>query len=215
MGSLHFKKQKNAALPVPPNNQKNPRANRNNQNNNQNPKKGWNTPILTKLSKKYEEFSTKPPEEPKAEDTAEAKAEYIKAKNIFNRIRRYFAEIVQMIDNFSRNGCYVLREDIPKVRMNQLCQLVVSGSMNRLKDIEVDLKNNDIKNRLIINEFVPNFNSRLKITLIKSRNYAYFNNLLTYQNTLLSRADNQQISYYPLLGRKELAMEDSKAFMPY
>ena len=29
--------------------------------------------------------------------------------------------------------------------MNQLCQLVTLGSMNRLKDIEIDLKNNDIK----------------------------------------------------------------------
>ena len=77
------------------------------------------------------------------------------------------------------------------------------------------MKNNDVKNRLVVNEFVPNFISRLKISLIKNKDYAYFNNLLTYQNTLLGRVDHQQISYYPLLGRRELVMEDSKSFMPY
>lgn len=66
-------------------------------------------------------------------------------------MRRYFGEIASMIDNFSKSGCYVLREDISKLRMNQLCQLVTLGSMNRLKDIEIDLKNNDIKNRLTVN----------------------------------------------------------------
>ena len=86
--------------------------------------------------------------------------------------------------------------------MNQLCQLVTSGSTNRLKDIEVDLKNNDIKIRLLVNDFVPNFISRLKMTLIKNKDYAYFNNLLTYQSTFLSRVENQQMSVYPLLGRK-------------
>ena len=35
--------------------------------------------------------------------------------------------------------------------MNQLCQLVTLGSTNRLKDIEIDLKNTDIKNRLLVN----------------------------------------------------------------
>ena len=34
--------------------------------------------------------------------------------------------------------------------MNQLCQLVTLGSMKRLKDIEIDVKNNDIKNRLVM-----------------------------------------------------------------
>lgn len=58
---------------------------------------------------------------------------------------------MMMIDNFSRNGCYVLREDVNRNRMNQLCQLVIAGSMNKLKDIPFDLKNSDIKNRLTIN----------------------------------------------------------------
>jgi len=35
--------------------------NQNNQNQN-NQKKNWNTPIFTKLYKKYEEFNSKPPE---------------------------------------------------------------------------------------------------------------------------------------------------------
>ena len=133
---MRLKKAKNAALPIPQNNQKNQRANRNNNQNNQNAgKKGWVTPIFTKLSKKYEEFASKPPEEPKAEDSAEAKAEFVKAKNIFNRIRKYFNEVFNMIDNFTKNGCYVLREDVSRTRMNQLCQLIATGSMNRLKDI--------------------------------------------------------------------------------
>lgn len=120
-----------------------------------------------------------------------------------------------MIDNFSRNGCYVLREDVSQARMNQLCQLITSGSMNRLKDIEIDLKNADLKARLILNDYVPNFMSKLKITLIKNRDYAYFNSLLTYQSFLSGRAENQQNSYYPLLARKEMAFEDAKSFMPY
>jgi hypothetical protein len=107
-----------------------------------------------------------------------------------------------MIDNFSRNGCYVLREDVSRVRMNQLCQLITAGSMNKLKDVPIDLKNNDVKNRLLINEVAPNFSSKLKITIIKNKDYAYFNNLLAYQNNLLSRDQNQSSSYYPLLGRK-------------
>lgn len=37
----------------------------NNQNNQNNTKKVWNTPIFTKLAKKYEEFNSKPIEEPK------------------------------------------------------------------------------------------------------------------------------------------------------
>lgn len=37
--------------------------NQNNQNQNQNnQRKNWNTPIFTKLYKKYEEFNSKPPE---------------------------------------------------------------------------------------------------------------------------------------------------------
>ena len=70
VGSLSLKKHKNPAVPVQNNannNQKSARPNRNNTNNNQNNnqnnnKKGWNTPIFTKLAKKYEEFSSKPPE---------------------------------------------------------------------------------------------------------------------------------------------------------
>ena len=120
-----------------------------------------------------------------------------------------------MIDNFSRNGCYVLREDISESRMNQLSQLISLGSMNRLKDVEVDLKSNDVKVRLLINDFIPNFSSKLKITLIKNKNYADFNSLLTYQSGLMNKSDNHQSSYYALLGRRELALEDSNAFVPY
>jgi len=41
---------------------KNPK-NKNQNNNNQNPnqRKSWNTPLFTKLYKKYEEFNSKPP----------------------------------------------------------------------------------------------------------------------------------------------------------
>ena len=75
----------------------------------------------------------------------------MRAKNIFNRMKRYFAEINLMIDNFTRNGCYVFREDVSRAKMNQICQLITTGSMNRLRDIEIDLKNNDLKARLLLN----------------------------------------------------------------
>ena len=63
---MNLKKNKAAANPAVQNVQKNPKPNRNNNNNqnnqnNQN-KKGWVGAIFTKLSKRYEEFHTKPPE---------------------------------------------------------------------------------------------------------------------------------------------------------
>lgn len=93
-----------------------------------------------------------------------------------------------MIDNFARTGYYLFREDISLTRMNQICQLVTAGSSNRLKDITIDLKNNDVRNRLTVNDFVPNFSSKMKITIIKTKYYSHFDNLLTYQS-LLSKQD--------------------------
>lgn len=87
------------------------------------------------MAKKYEEFNSKPIEEPKEGDDASVKAEFVKTKNIFNRIRRYFVEIAIMADNFGKTGFFILREDISRSKMNQLCQLIISGSMNRLKDV--------------------------------------------------------------------------------
>lgn len=63
---------------------------------------------------------------------------------------------------------------MPKTRMNQICQLISAGSANRLKDIPLDIKNADLKARLLPNEFTPNFSSKVKITLIKTKNYPYF-----------------------------------------
>jgi hypothetical protein len=63
---------------------------------------------------------------------------------------------------------------VPKTRMNQICQLISAGSANRLKDIPLDIKNADLKARLLPNEFTPNFSSKVKITLIKTKNYPYF-----------------------------------------
>jgi hypothetical protein len=108
-----------------------------------------------------------------------------------------------------------MREDVSRSKMNQICQLIVSGSSNHLKDIEIDLKNNDVKTRLLINEFVPNFTSKLKITIIKNKDYCYYNSLISYQNGLLTRGDHHQSTYYALLGKRELSLEDSKSFMPY
>jgi hypothetical protein len=89
--------------------------------------------------------------------------------------------------------------------MNQLCQMITSGSANRLKDISVELKNNEIKTRLTVNDFVPNFTSKLKITLIKNSNYPYFENLISYESSLANRSDRLN-AYYTLLGKKELSL---------
>jgi hypothetical protein len=105
------------------------------------------------------------------------------------------------MDQFSRNGYYVFREDVARVKMNQICQLITSGSTNKLKDIDIDLKNNDIKNRLVVNDFAPNFNSKLQITIIKTANFAYFDNLVSYQNTLSNRSDTNNV-YFNLLGKR-------------
>lgn len=107
-----------------------------------------------------------------------------------------------MMDQFSRNGYYLFREDITKVKMNQICQLITTGSTNRLKDIDIDLKNNDIKVRLQVNDFAPNFNSKLKITIIKAADFPYFDNLVSYQSALSNRPDNTHNIYFSLLGKK-------------
>lgn len=85
--------------------------------------------------------------------------------------------------------------------MNQICQLITAGSTNRLKDLPFDVKNNDVRNRLNVNEFVPNFTTKSKITIIKTKNYAYFETLLTNQNTLNGRPDASN-AFYGNLGRK-------------
>ena len=85
--------------------------------------------------------------------------------------------------------------------MNQICQLITSGSTNKLKDINIDLKNSDIKNRLVVNDFVPNFNSKLQTTIIKNTDFAYFDNLVSYQNALSNRSDTNN-AYFTLLGKR-------------
>lgn len=96
--------------------------------------------------------------------------------------------------------------------MNQLCQVLTAASSNRLKDIPLELKNAELKARLQVNDSAPNFTSRLKITLIKTKHYAYFEQLLAYQSLLSARNDPASAS---LLARRELALPDSRAFMPY
>ena len=85
--------------------------------------------------------------------------------------------------------------------MNQICQLITSGSTNKLKDINIDLKNSDIKNRLVVNDFAPNFNSKLQTTIIKNTDFAYFDNLVSYQNALSNRSDTNN-AYFTLLGKR-------------
>ena len=106
------------------------------------------------------------------------------------------------MDQFSRSGYYLFREDIKKVKMNQICQLITTGSTNRLKDIDIDLKNNDVKVRLTVNDFAPNFNSKLKITIIKTSDFPYFDNMVTYQAALSNRPDHTQNLYFNLLGKR-------------
>lgn len=138
--------------------------------------------------------------------------EFIRAKNFQSRIRSYLREINILIENFSRSGYFLFREDVPRARMSQICQLLTAGSSNRLKDIPLELKNGELKGRLLTNDFAPNFTSRLKITLIKARHYPYFEQLLTYQTLFASRNDPVSAG---LLARRELALGDSRAFMPY
>lgn len=196
-------------------NPKNTKKQNPNANNQAAGKKNWNTTVFTKLAKKYQQYTTKPPEEPKEGDSADVKAEFVKARNVYNRVRRYFIEISSMIDYFSKTGFYVFREGVSQSKMHQICQLISSGSMNRLRDVQLNIKNNDLKTRLSFNETVPNFSSKLKITLIKDKDYGYFHSLVGYQNSLLTKTDHHQSSYYSLLGKRELSLEDSKAFMPY
>lgn len=115
-------------------------------------------------------------------------------------------EVSLMMDQFSRNGYYVLREDISLSKMNQICQLIMAGSMNRLKDVNIDLKNNDIKAKITFNDFVPNFSSKLKLTIIKNKDYAYFDSLISYQSGLSSRTESLHGNYYSLLGKRELSL---------
>jgi len=105
------------------------------------------------------------------------------------------------MDQFSRNGYYIFREDITKVKMSQICQLITTGASNRLKDISIDLKNNDIKARLIVNDFAPNFNSKLKITIIKTADFPYFDSLISYQSAISNRPDHTQNLYF-FLGKR-------------
>lgn len=107
-----------------------------------------------------------------------------------------------MIDHFSRNGYYLFREDITTTKMNQICQLITSGSLNRLKDINIELKNNDIKNRLTVNDFAPNFTTKLKLTIIKTKDYPYFDNLVSYESGLSTRTEHSSHQYYSLLGKR-------------
>jgi hypothetical protein len=151
-------------------------------------------------------------EEPKDGDSEEVKVEFIRAKNFQTRIRSYLREINQLMEGFTRTGYCLFKEEVPRTRMNQLCQLVTAGSANRLKDIPLELKNGDLKARLLVNDFTPNFSSKVKITLIKARHYPYFEQLLAFQGLHGARNDPAAAS---LLARRELSLPDSRAFMPY
>jgi hypothetical protein len=151
-------------------------------------------------------------EEPKEGDGDDIKLEFIRAKNFQTRIRSYLREVNILMDNFTRNGYCLFKEEVPCTRMNQLCQLLTTGSSNRLKDITLELKNGEWKGRLLVNDFQPNFTSRTKITLIKAKHYPYFEQLLAYQSLLAARNDSAAAS---LLARRELSLPDSRAFMPY
>jgi hypothetical protein len=110
-------------------------------------------------------------------------------------------EINGLIEHFCRTGYYIFKEDVSRTKMNQICQLITFGSTNRLKDIPINLNNNDIKSRLLVNDFVANFSTKMKITLIKTKYYPHFDNLLASQNNASSKQELQS-SYYTLLGKR-------------
>ena len=58
--------------------------------------------------------------------------------------------------------------------MNQICQFITAGAANRLKDIQIPITNADVAARFTVNDFAPNFSSKMKITLIKTKYYSHF-----------------------------------------
>jgi hypothetical protein len=87
-------------------------------------------------------------------------------------MRKYFIEISILLENFSRCGYYLFKEDVTRTKMNQICQFITAGAANRLKDIPVPITNNEIAARFTVNDFAPNFSSKMKITLIKTKYYS-------------------------------------------
>jgi hypothetical protein len=95
--------------------------------------------------------------------------------------------------------------------MNQICQFITAGAANRLKDIPIPISNNDVAARFTVNDFAPNFSSKMKITLIKTKYYSHFEQLLALQTLNAQKVENSA----SLIGRKELSLGDSEAFLPF
>jgi hypothetical protein len=134
--------------------------------NNQN-KKAWPSTLFLKLSKKFDEFNSKPLEEPKETDSEEVKAEFVRAKNFVMRIRKHLSEIMQLVNQFTNFGYVVFREDLSKEKALELCQLISLGAENKLKPIKIDFNKDEYKNRIVIEDTNPT-TSKIKITLISS-----------------------------------------------
>lgn len=119
-----------------------------------------------------------------------------------------------MIDSFSRVGFYLFREEVTLKKLNQLCQLITYGGSNKLKDIPLEFKNNELKAKVNPNETLPGFNTKIRMTIIKSQHYHHFENMVSFENSLNIKPDFNNI-YYTFLAKKELTQDDTLSFLPF
>jgi hypothetical protein len=92
-----------------------------------NQRRNWQSPILLKLIKKYEELSNKPLEEPKEADPQDEKDEFVKAKNFIARMRKHTLEAFSIMTQLMNNGyVYFLESDDPE-KIEVICQLIELG----------------------------------------------------------------------------------------
>ena len=92
-------------------------------------------------------------------------------------------EITILIEQFSRSGYILFKEEISRERMGQICQIITLGSTNRLKDIQLNLKNLYSEKRLSVNEQVPHFTSKMQKTTMESKHYQAYDTYISYQNS--------------------------------
>lgn len=78
-----------------------------------------------------------------------------------------------MINMFTNYGYVVFREDLPKEKALELCELISLGAENKLKPIKMDWVKEEYKTKITVEDAVG-VNSKVKITLIESNNFAVF-----------------------------------------
>jgi hypothetical protein len=156
-----YKKSALKPLPVPANRKGTPNQRRN-----------WQSPVLLKLIKKYEEISNKPLEEPKEADPQDEKDEFVKAKNFIARMRKHTLEAFNIMTQLMNNGyAYFLESDDPE-KTEIICQLIEFGKQNRLHPIPCEFTKKDYKTKLAPGDIVAvDGTSELKIEFVQASFY--------------------------------------------